>query len=324
MADHLSLASDIQQALNNAVSEAQTVFDQPSLGHTSKKKKKRQRDHAEPEGEPVKEKKAKKKEYGGTTMIVDPQTPQGPAQSAGEAVGIEPRKKKKSRKSYNGRGLPDDTSGSVQFHPFRVEESSDPASQAFLSAAAAGISHFHPQPPPQFPPNINYHSANHFVLNGVQSQPQFMYPPTIQYTYPTPFVQQPGFSPMAVPLPDFAYGSNEDILRAIQDLDMSKIANVIKSLGEAAAAASSSGFIRAPSPPPAQPTQLGQVPVASGDILGNPTTEPTREKSKRTLDMSLPGPEQYTSADHAHLLANKWLSANKLADLVKTQGMNIF
>jgi hypothetical protein len=37
--------------------------------------------------------------------------------------------------------------------------------------------------------------------------------------------------------------------------------------------------------------------------------------------MSLPGPEQHgTAVDHAYLLANKWMNAGKLAEMVKTQG----
>ncbi|KAH7914403.1 hypothetical protein BJ138DRAFT_1143950 [Hygrophoropsis aurantiaca] len=37
--------------------------------------------------------------------------------------------------------------------------------------------------------------------------------------------------------------------------------------------------------------------------------------------MSLPGPEQHGNPDHAHMLANKWMNASKLAELVKTQGL---
>ncbi|EIW82339.1 hypothetical protein CONPUDRAFT_55123 [Coniophora puteana RWD-64-598 SS2] len=36
--------------------------------------------------------------------------------------------------------------------------------------------------------------------------------------------------------------------------------------------------------------------------------------------MSLPGPEHAANPDHAHMLANKWMNASKLAELVKTEG----
>ena len=38
--------------------------------------------------------------------------------------------------------------------------------------------------------------------------------------------------------------------------------------------------------------------------------------------MSLPGPEQI-NPEHAHMLANKWMNASKLAELVKTQGKRV-
>jgi len=37
--------------------------------------------------------------------------------------------------------------------------------------------------------------------------------------------------------------------------------------------------------------------------------------------MSLPGPEQHMNVDHAYLLANKWMNAGKLADMVREQGL---
>ncbi|KAF9464388.1 hypothetical protein BDZ94DRAFT_1162036 [Collybia nuda] len=71
-----------------------------------------------------------------------------------------------------------------------------------------------------------------------------------------------------------------------------------------------------------QSTPLGQVPVTSGAILGFASQEPnTSTGHRRTLDMTLPGTEHHTRADHAYLLANKWLNAGKLSELVRTEGL---
>ncbi|KAF8914185.1 hypothetical protein CPB84DRAFT_1811578 [Gymnopilus junonius] len=71
------------------------------------------------------------------------------------------------------------------------------------------------------------------------------------------------------------------------------------------------------------PPAVGQISAASNTILGLPSkqTVASTGSHKRTIDMSLPGNEQHTNPDHAHLLATKWLNANKLADLVKEEGL---
>ncbi|KAH7931228.1 hypothetical protein BV22DRAFT_981015, partial [Leucogyrophana mollusca] len=46
-----------------------------------------------------------------------------------------------------------------------------------------------------------------------------------QYSQP-PLLPQSLFPSLGLPLPDFQFGSNDEILRAIQDLDVSKIASV--------------------------------------------------------------------------------------------------
>ncbi|KAJ8590888.1 hypothetical protein M405DRAFT_851599 [Rhizopogon salebrosus TDB-379] len=60
-------------------------------------------------------------------------------------------------------------------------------------------------------------------------------------------------------------------------------------------------------------------PSTSGAIL-NTTPKSTKTSHKRVLDMSLPGPD-HGDPDHAFMLANKWMNATKLAELVKTQGL---
>ena len=157
------------------------------------------------------------------------------------------------------------------------------------------------------------------------AQPQFMPYPFMPHGYGAPpFVPQNTAPPptifppsMSLPFPDLSFASNEDVLRALQALDMSKITSVLKTLGDAAAAQPFQGEqARAPS--------LGQVPVASGAILSHAANEPDpNPKHRRTLDMSLAGPDQEINPDHAYLLANKWLNAGKLSELARTEGGRI-
>lgn len=110
---------------------------------------------------------------------------------------------------------------------------------------------------------------------------------------------------------------------------MSKIANVLKSLGDVSSAANTQTFAPQLSFMPNQLVQLpppavGQFPAPSNTILGLPPKQAVATGGhKRTIDMSLPGNEQHTNPDHAHLLATKWLNASKLAELVRDEGMPI-
>jgi Myb-like DNA-binding protein REB1 len=128
-------------------------------------------------------------------------------------------------------------------------------------------------------------------------------------------------TPTGLPLQELSFGSNEDILRVFQDLDLTKIANVLKTLGEAAAAANVP--LGAPPvfmPPPPQQvalTPLGQVPTDSGAILGHPVKHTKDQGHRRKLDL---GSEQHANPEHAQWLATKWMNAAKLAELVKTHG----
>ncbi|KIM68853.1 hypothetical protein SCLCIDRAFT_104565, partial [Scleroderma citrinum Foug A] len=67
--------------------------------------------------------------------------------------------------------------------------------------------------PEQQPSYLPYHLAHY----GFPEVPPFDHPPP--HSQP-----QQLFPGLGGPLPDFQYASNDDILRAIQDMDMSKIA----------------------------------------------------------------------------------------------------
>jgi hypothetical protein len=281
------------------------------------KKKKRVRDEdnqdiAEADPEARREKKKKRKQRDQEPVV---------GKAAGSQSVLGPVKPKKKRKE-KGRGR--DTLLTEQTDA-EIEANSQASAAALLSAiVAASITN--PETPQIHPEQVQV----------PQGQPFVQYPAT-QYGYPGP--APPSFDPQlqsvfAPPgggsaFSELAFGSNEELLRALQDLDMSKIANVLKSLGEAAAANAPNpafthqlGFI------PAQleqlpPSSLGQLPVGSHAILGIPPKQTVAFPShKRTIDMSLPGNELHTNSDHAYLLANKWLTASKLADLVRDQGLS--
>ncbi|KAI0774595.1 hypothetical protein C8Q74DRAFT_1199696 [Fomes fomentarius] len=70
-------------------------------------------------------------------------------------------------------------------------------------------------------------------------------------------------------------------------------------------------------PPPGPPVQ--QQPVGSEAILGRP---PKQKKGKNAAGaQGAPAPLQHDNPEHAHMLANVWMNAAKLAHLVKTEGL---
>lgn len=99
--------------------------------------------------------------------------------------------------------------------------------------------------------------------------------------------------------------TNDEIMRAIQDLDMTKVASMLR------------GSVDEGNPPSTRsstqhtkhqgPTPVGQIPVSSVNILGN-------NKSASATGGALP------SSNHAYLLANKWMPIAKLKELVETEG----
>lgn len=211
-------------------------------------------------------------------------------------------------------------------------DSLDPSAQAstaaFLSAIVAAATggptdlmnalppgHFDPQYPPSMLPN----DQSHFM------------PLSVPYPHLPPVPDPSSFASMGLPLSDISFGSNEDVLRALQDLDIAKIANVLKTLGEAAAAnilplSQYPPGTPAPLPPmfypmAAPPVPVGLLPAPSNAILGIPPKKPSRSK---LVDVTPTAPEQHGNPDHAEMLATKWLGTSKLAELVRTERLFLF
>lgn len=291
----------------------------PTLDVPKKKKKKRRREEEQEVGDggdglAEKKKKKRKKRHteedgAETPTVVDPAL-LGPGPHSDAPV------KKKSKKKDKGKQSTVQPPSDLDQE--QIDASNSQASAAALIsaivAAATGTPDSTFAQDPQYQPQMISHQ-----------QPFMPYP--FQYGYGVPPYMQPNAmqpqtmfpTPAGAPFSELAFGSNEDVLRALQALDMSKITNVLKTLGEAAAAANNNGQGFAGEQ--IQSTPLGQVPVASGAILGFASQEPnTSTGHRRTLDMTLPGTEHHTRADHAYLLANKWLNAGKLSELVRTEG----
>ena len=137
------------------------------------------------------------------------------------------------------------------------------------------------------------------------------------HPFPVPFPDMTGI------LPDLNFASSEDLLRSLQEFDISKVVTVLKTLGEAAAAANVQlngppMFMPAPQQPPPPPVQ--QQPVRSEAILGRPPKQKKGRQGASGTGAGEVAPPQPDNPDHAHMLANVWMNASKLAELVRTEG----
>ncbi|KAF8195693.1 hypothetical protein K438DRAFT_1826365 [Mycena galopus ATCC 62051] len=254
-----------------------------------------------------KEKKEKKERAGGKGDIVQEQ----PDETATEPLEVTEKKKgKRKRDSGDGNSsvervvepggdvsatrerkkkkkhedLPVSTTEAGDISP--TQELTDPSvkkKKKSKEKQSTDPSSAGPVPSSQPPPDSLFPVSNYAV-----------YPPYLPGARPS----APSLFP-ALPFPDLALGSNEDVLRALQNLDVSKIAGVLKTLTDAADAA---GIPSTSTQPP---------PVASTST----------KKHRRTLDLTLPSSSSESQSGHAHLLATKWMGPAKLAELVASEGL---
>lgn len=321
-----SLTSDIQRALQLAVGEANNPFTQSQPHRTSKKKRTRN-DSADDADLGTRDKKKKKKKStcspDGTDNALVSQSP--PSQDPKE-----PCNKDKGKAKEVAHSLP----GEIDQQDISVD-SQHTSSTAFLNAVVAAASATSDAQRVEIAPYQATPPYQDQQILPDQPSPYIQFPP-VHYGFhdPSQFGQPPPqghpiFPALGGPLPDFHFASNDDIIRALQDMDMSKIASVLKSLGDAAAAnasANNPAFVPPPLPLPAATIVRSQPQVdlpstSTGPVLSS-VPKSTKSSHKRVLNMSLPGPEQ-TNSEHAHMLANKWMNASKLAELVKTQGKQV-
>ncbi|PPQ65964.1 hypothetical protein CVT26_010726 [Gymnopilus dilepis] len=281
-----------------------------------KKKKKRAREE-DPSDTHEKKKKHRHEESSSTPAPVE------------SDASVKSKKKKKDKSKAKESPLSEQTDAEI--------EANSQASAAALLSAIVAASVNNPEPPQAPPPPVYDPSL---VPPPPPGQSFEECPPQMPFGFglpPPPFDPNGAHPPNAfsAPLPpaanafsELAFGSNDELLRALQELDMSKIASVLKSLGDVSSGAAAQTFAPQLSFMPSQMSQIlppavNQFPAHSNMILGvaPKATIATPGGHKRTIDMSLPGNEQHTNPDHAHLLATKWLNASKLAELVRDEGL---
>ena len=325
-----------------------------------KKRKKRSREDDQivnvPDiaGEGVKKKKKQKRNSDDNvepTAVPDESLTAAPKDADPVKEDAPSSNKKKRKDKGKGKGNENENENAIpptEQTDAEIEASSQASAAVLLSAIVATMSNpqtTHSPAAPQMQQSLpfNPHLPGQHFLPFLPMQVGFPVPQDFRNSgaHPTVFPHPqvvPGQSyalPNGISLSDLAFGSNEDVLRALQELDVSKIASTLKNLGETAAGPSLPAFpsqmLFVPTALPLRPhDHSGSEPLpppvpGQVSVPLNRVTVPTKAVSstgqKRMIDMNLPGNEQHTNPTHAHMLANKWLNASKLAELVRDQGM---
>ncbi|KAI0004938.1 hypothetical protein BJV74DRAFT_805827 [Russula compacta] len=300
------LSSDIQRALQQAVGQANNAFinhqviDQP---RAAKRKQNRDRAITE-EGGATKRKKREAAETAHTSSH------ESSSVSASHQLGARSRRSRTASSESSTRVVPDLGNANESLAPSSPSQPQPP--EAFLDAVVSAAS-------ATGAPSESPYSFCHpcFDPPSSSSYPYSTIPNDLSLNTPS---FQPSNSFSNTTVPDLDYASNDDIIRTLQDLDVTKIASVLKTLGEAAAAANvpltslPSTLLQRPQPgTPIDPTPPNSTAVADSPVPRVP------QHHRRLGDLR--HRELLEHSDHAELLATKWLSANKLAELARTQGL---
>jgi hypothetical protein len=328
MASHSSTPQTLQHTVENS-------FDPGSSSSTKKKRKQR----VNPEdGQPEQHGKKKRRKSNQTSRdqpTIQTQEPliDSTSHASGPASGALANKTRK-KKSKKGKQRADAASAlSTQDDPSALHSETQtpqqfPASTAaFLSALVAAASATADHLPVQAQPDSQTQSDfdNVFPPHFPSQIPPCVPVTTQPFQCPLPphFADQANtFFPGILggpSLPELASHANEEIMRYLHDVDITKLQSVLRTLGEAAASAHwpqesvppQQGFVPTAQPLPQTPP-VKQNPIPSYAILGQlpKSVEPPRP----------PVWEQYGNPAHAELLATKWMNASKLAEMVKNEG----
>ena len=289
-----------------------------------KKGKKHKRDDHDTDasGQPQKKKKKRQKR----DLPNEPLPADNPSVVASEPVEAAPTKQKKSGK--RNKGKQPETSQLTESPPSQQQQidpnltllsEADSSVAALISALVAATAAGNSDP--SIAQDVQGPMGNAIHLNPqmvLEQSHQFISYPFMPYGFgglldlpPNPMQTLCPTAAPSAPIHELAFASNDDVLRALQALDMSKITSLLKNVAE--------GTCSSEDPPAAHHPSLKEDAIGSGDVL--PLSEQNPLRHRRMLDLSSPQSEHSISAEHAHLLANKWLNANKLAELVKTEGM---
>lgn len=364
------LPADLHRALEQAVGNANNAADV-----SKKKKSKRVRDEdcvadVSSGDAPVSKKKKKNRNQTHEDTLSDdhetsaPQadraasiTPEGDGE-AGSSGEPSKKKRKKSKKGKEKETAEESSQEASETQPAEGSSSVDLATSSadFLNAVVAAASATSGQPPAQPPYDPSMPPPAHFLPYPSQ-HPEFG-----QYNYPPPpghlppyhanahgQAPPPMFPDLNGVLPELNFASSEDLLRTLQEFDLSKVMHVLRSLGDAANAANVSVTMPPQVGPPLAPPPVVNKPVRSEAILGRPPRQRRPPQGQAQVPAQMPPaaipphappvppppmgapmppppppppqpPSQEGNPEHAHMLANVWMNAQKLADMVKKEG----
>lgn len=222
-----------------------------------------------------------------------------------------------------------------------TNDTADPNnSAAFISAILAAASAT-ADPQQQQQPEQSTSSAvpaaepTQFPLSDAQFPQYFDHPPPAGFPGALPGAPFPDPSMFLAPGHGHALDPaslqtfNEDLVRALQELDVAKLSAMLKGLGDAAAQLQGLNAF----PSVLTDGGAGQVPVSSSAILGhrpkNTSTrdvaanKPESKQPQRSTAVTMPVPFHPADVNlsHAHILATRWMSAGKLAQMVRDEGL---
>ena len=363
------LPADLHRALEQAVGNANSaadvsrkkkpkrVRDEDSVADIASgegpvvKKKKKSRSHAQ-EGTPSGDRETSISQVDGSASVTA--EGEGEAGSSGEPSK---KKRKKSKKGKEKETTEEPSQVTSETQPAESSSSVDLATSSadFLNAVVAAASATSGQPSAQSPYDPSLPPPAHYLPYPSPQHPEFG-----QYNYPPPpghlppyhangQAPPPMFPDLSGVLPDLNFASSEDLLRALQEFDLSKVMHVLRSLGDAANAANVSVTMPPQVGPPLAPPPVVNKPVRSEAILGRPPRQrrppqdqgqvppqmapapavvphhaPPMPPPPMVAPMPPPAPPQPPSQEgnpeHAHMLANVWMNAQKLAEMVKKEG----
>ncbi|KAI0307235.1 hypothetical protein B0F90DRAFT_1686511 [Multifurca ochricompacta] len=296
------LTSDIQRAIQQAVGQANNAFIRHQVINQSRSAK-RKRTKEKATTEETEENHKKKKAVGHASSQASTSA------SAAEQPATHSKSRKTSLKQGSKTVADVGSANEPSSNPPSLSQSPAAFLDAVVSAASAtaapsDTSYGFSQPCFDTPLSPSYPFSP--VAGGLTLNTAAFQPP-ISFTNPA--------------VSGLEYASSDDILHALQELDVSKIASVLKTLGEAAAAANiplaslSSTLLQRPQPV----TPIDPAP-SNPTVISESTTQRVSQHHRRFVDMTTHH-ESLEHSDHAELLATKWLSANKLAELARTQGL---
>jgi hypothetical protein len=302
------LSSDIQHAIQQAVGQANNAFiTHQNINQTMAAKRKRNKDRATTEDTQVLKEKRRKRAVDTSSVSLQ----ESSSVVAADQPKPQSRRIKKAISKQCTELVPNIGTINESLVPSSGSPSQSRPPAAFIDAivAAASVTSAASESPYGFPtPCFDPPTSSSYLYSAIPNDLPLNAP-----------AFQPPISFSDTAISGLEYASNDDILRALQDLDVTKVASVLKTLGEAAAAANvpltslSSTLLQRTQPT----TPIDSRP--SNPVIAESPVQRVPQHHRRLVDINT-HQEPLGHSDHAELLATKWLGAKRLAQLAKTQG----